>query len=354
MKKNLILLFIATLLFAGCASDYVILPSETGIILTADTSVRLMGNEITFTVKDIDGNDLTADCKFTVNDNSIEGNTFTSPTAGRFEVKADYFGIISEPLSIRFHDGSEVNFVKRVLIEDYTGTWCGYCTRMAHAIELVKAQTDEPLGTAVAVAIHRPSSTVGSLNYDPYNFMPAQEVEELLSTSGYPKGYLNRMTLWTTPEDTNISQPIALTQGENPKIGLALNPTVENGNITLDVDVMFGKQFSNLRLVVYVLENGLIYDQANYYQNLYGGAHKLIDFEHNHVLRESLTPMLGEAITGSTSIRDTYRRTFNVPVPANIANAANIEFVAFVVDANNNALNVRKAHPGETQEFEEL
>ena len=40
-------------------------------------------------------------------------------------------------------------FKKRVLIEDYTGTWCGNCTRVSHAIEEVKLLTDK----AVTVAI---------------------------------------------------------------------------------------------------------------------------------------------------------------------------------------------------------
>ena len=106
--------------------------------------------------------------------------------------------------------------------------------------------------------------------------------------------------------------------------------------------------------MVYVLENGLIYNQTNYYPDLFGGAHTLVGFEHNHVLRQCVTDLLGDPITGSTTIAQTYSRNFNIAIPANVANAANIEFVAFIVDANNNAINVRKANPGEIQEFEEL
>ena len=49
-------------------------------------------------------------------------------------------------------------FTKRVLIEDYTGTWCGNCTRVALAIERVLAKTDR----AEIVAIHNGD--------DPYHF----------------------------------------------------------------------------------------------------------------------------------------------------------------------------------------
>lgn len=353
MKNNLILLFLTSLFFAGCSADYEILPSYESIILTADSSVKIIGEPITFTVRDSDGNDLTENAIIYVDGEEIEGNSFTSEVVGNFEVTASYYEIESEPITVNFHDGSEINFVKRVLIEDYTGTWCGYCPRVAHAIELVKAQTDEPLETAVPVAIHRASSNPQNLNYDPYNY-DTTELELILSASGYPKGYLNRMTLWMAPEDENLNQAIGLTQGENPKLGLALNPIVENGNITLDVNIKFGKDFSNLKMVVYVLENGLIYDQTNYYPNLYGGAHTIEDFEHNHVLRQCVTPLLGEPITGDTTIANVYNKTFNIPVPANVTNAANLEFVVFVTDVNNNAVNVRKAVPGEIQEFEQL
>ncbi len=353
MKKNFIILFLTGLLFSGCSADYEILPSYESIILTADSSVRIIGEPITFTVRDSDGNDLTEDAAILVNGEEIDGNTFTSETVGNFEVKAIYYEIQSDPITINFHDGSEINFVKRVLIEDYTGTWCGFCPRVSYAIDLVKAQTDEPLGTAVPVAIHRASSNPQSLDYDPFNY-DTTELELMLSASGYPKSFLNRMTLWNAPEQNNLNQAIALTQGENPKLGLALNPILENGNISLDVNIKFGKDFSNLRLVVYVLENGLFYDQTNYYPDLYGGAHTLEDFEHNHVLRQCLTPLLGEPITGNTSIANVYNKTFNIPVPASVVNAANIEFVVFVTDINNNVINVRKADPGEIQEFEQL
>lgn len=350
MKKNLILLFVTVLFISGCSTDYEILKSYDSISLTADSSVKLVGETITFTVKDNQGADLTADATFYVDDVKIEGNIYSSSVVGSHTVTAQYFTVTSTPLIINFHDGSEINFRKRMLIEDYTGTWCGYCPRVAWAIELVHQQTED----AVAVAIHGPSSDPTNAGYDPFMF-DATELTTLLSFSGYPQGYLNRMTKWKALQPNNIDQAIAFTQGENPKMGVAMTSTVEGGNITMDVNVMFGKDFSNnLRLVVYVVENGLIYEQHNY-TSYYGDVDVIEDFEHNHVLRSCLTPLLGEGISGdATKLAQTYTRRFEVPVPANVANAANIEFIAFVVDENNNVVNVRKAHPGETQAFEQL
>lgn len=352
MKKNFILIIAALLVFAGCSTEYDILKSQEAIILTADSSVKVIGETVTFTVKSKDGNDLTADTQFFVDGAAIEGNTFSTETVGNYNVTAEYFSVTSDALMVNFHDGTGINFRKRMLIEDYTGTWCGYCPRVAYAIELVHQQTED----AIAVAIHRPSSTVTSPVYDPYNYPDAAQLENSLGGSGgYPKGFLNRTIQWGSLEPDHINEAIALTQGENPKLGLAMTSAITEGNITLDVNVMFGKDFTNsLRLVVYVLENGLIYEQHNY-TSYYGGVDVLEDFEHNHVLRATLTSILGDGIDGTQATSgNVYTKSFSVPVPAKVANADKIEFVAFVIDETGKVVNVRKAGKAETQDIELL
>jgi len=349
MKKIVSLICLTVLVISGCARDYEILDSYDSVILTADRSYALVNNTITFTVKDNNGNDHTGEASFYVNGEKITGNALTSATVKQYDVKAVLGPLLSETVKVSFGNTEELNFKKRVLIEDYTGTWCGYCTRVAWGLELVKAQTDY----AVPVAIHRPSSNPSNAQYDPYNF-DASAVENTLSAIGYPKGYLNRRTRWTSPEPNNVAQVINLTQGENPKLGLAMTPKVENGNISLDVNVMFSKDFAatNLKLVVYVLENGLLYEQHNY-TDYYNGQAVITDWVHNHVLRSCLTDMLGDAIpAGETAAYNTYKRTFRIPVPANVTNTANMEFVAFVLNDANRSVNVRTAHAGEVQQFE--
>lgn len=349
MKQKLILFLAAVGMLFSCTTDYEILASAESIILTADSSSRIIGNDITFTVTNNEGLDLTEEAVIYVNGVEIENNVFNSFEIGNFEVKAVYVGVNSEPITVNFHDGSEINFAKRVLIEDYTGTWCGYCPRVAHAIDLVNQQTDK----AVVVAIHRESLNPNSPSYDPYTF-DSSELEDILNIPGYPKGLLNRMTQWTFPEPNNINQAIALTQGENPKLGLAMNASVTGNNIGIDVNVQFSKDFEGLKLVVYVMENGLVHYQYNY-TNYYGGQSVIPDFVHNHTLRHCATNLLGDTISSAeTRTGNIYSRSFNFPVPATIENAANLEFVAFVVGADGKAINVRAAKPGDVQDFEFL
>ena len=231
-------------------------------------------------------------------------------------------------------------FNKRVLVEDYTGTWCGNCTRVAYGIEQLELLTEK----AVVVAIHNGN--------DPYHYAGYQPLKDLISPNNdleLPQARLNRTTVWIDP-DTNSQDAINLTSN-NCGLGIAMTSVVADGNINLDVKVKFAQNYSNLKLVVYILENGLRYRQVNY-SDYYESVNNIQNFEHNHVLRTSLTYLLGDPMTG-TEFDQVFTRNFTLPVPTNIANADNISFVAMVVDANNYALNCRAAGPNEVQAFEE-
>lgn len=231
-------------------------------------------------------------------------------------------------------------FKKRVLIEDYTGTWCGNCTRVSYAIEQVKEQSDK----VVTVAIHNGN--------DPYHFAGIGPLKNLIlpnSQLALPVSRLNRMIVWTFPETSYINEAIDLTSN-NTTLGLAMNSTLNNGNIDLTVDVKFLDNYSDLKLVVYVLENGLVYTQRNY-TTYYNDVDYITDYVHNHVVRSTATNILGDAISGTTT-GATVTKNFSFPVPANVENADNISFVAFVVGSDNKSLNARESHINETQAFE--
>ncbi|WP_395064434.1 Omp28-related outer membrane protein [Flavobacterium sp.] len=231
-------------------------------------------------------------------------------------------------------------FKKRVLIEDYTGTWCGNCTRVAYAIDQVNEQTDK----AVSVAIHNGN--------DPYDFAGIAPLKNLIlpnSPLALPVSRLNRTLVWTFPEPTNIQEALDLTSN-NSTLGLAMSSTVSNGTLNLDVKMKFVEDYSNLKLVVYLLEDHLIYYQRNY-TNYYNAVNPILDYEHNHVLRSSLTNILGDEINGAIN-GSTITKNFSIPIPSNIANPTNISFVAFLVGSDNKALNARASKANENQTFE--
>jgi thiol-disulfide isomerase/thioredoxin len=331
----------------GASENYEIIPSQDPVLLSSNNNISLVNGVIEFRATQ-GSEDITESTSFFVDDEMIEGNSFSSEDPGDFTVTAEYQSINSEPITINFHDGSQVNFKKRVLIEDYTGTWCGYCARIAFAVEEVQQNTEN----AVVVGIHRDSSNPNSVTYDPYNF-DSSVIENNLEGVGYPKGYLNRNILWQSPEPQNVSQVLDLTQGDNPKLGLAMESEVTGNSVNLNVKVKIAKNFNNLKLVVYVLENGLIYEQKNY-TNYFNAVNPIEGFEHNHVLRSVPTSLTGQPINMSEFTDDVYTKNFTFSVPASIENSENMEFVAFVINANGTAINVRKASTNEVQDFEQI
>lgn len=233
-------------------------------------------------------------------------------------------------------------FKKRVLIEDYTGTWCGNCTRVAYAIDQMKEQSDK----VVTIAIHNGN--------DPYHFAGIQPLKDLIMPNSdleLPQSRLNRTIVWTSPEPSNLAQAKALT-GNNAGLGIAMSSTIVNGTVNLDVNMKFAQNYTGLKLVVYALENHLIKNQVNY-TSYYGNVNPVPGYEHNHVLRKEITNLLGDPITESTTAGQTVTKSFSFPIPSNFTNPENISFVAMIVNADNLSLNARAAEKNENQSFEQ-
>jgi hypothetical protein len=233
-------------------------------------------------------------------------------------------------------------FKKRVLIEDYTGTWCGNCTRVAYAIDQMVEQSDK----VVTIAIHNGN--------DPYHFAGFQPLKEMIMPNSdleLPQSRLNRTIVWTSPEPSNLAQAKALT-GNNAGLGIAMSSTVVNGTVNLDVNMKFAQNYTGLKIVVYALENHLIRNQVNY-TSYYGNVNPVQGYEHNHVLRKEITDLLGDPITESTTAGQTITKSFSFPIPTNFLNPENISFVAMIVNADNLALNARAAEKNENQSFEQ-
>ena len=310
----------------------------TAIEITHDgqPQVILKGDSFIFQVKANNSTDVTAESTFKVDDFPIDGHTFTtSDEPKEYMVQAFYNDIVSEPITVITSDG----YPKNVLIEDYTGTWCGNCPRVSYAIEQVKNQTDR----VVSVAIHISDS---------YTFDGAITVNDEFGIASYPNARLNRIHKWTAPEPDNIAEAVNFT-GLAP-LGVAISSTLVGNTISISNRVEFAETITEpLKLVVYLVENSLIQDQENY-TNYFGGDAILVNFEHNDVLRAIYTNHLGNTIPADQAVEDTiYLLQLNENLSISIENLANLHLVAFVVNADTNeVINVREAVIGETQEFE--
>src|SRR5690606_22782994 len=129
------------------------------------SNVVAINDDFIFTVVDNTGKDITDESTIYVDDTALTDNIFTTTTAGSIEAYAVYD-----------KDGEtytsetkifDVKFTKRILIEDFTGTWCGYCPRVMYALENLANQTED----MVMIGIHRfQKSNPSAYGYDPFTY----------------------------------------------------------------------------------------------------------------------------------------------------------------------------------------
>src|SRR5690606_15610698 len=137
--------------------------------LTIDVSRAMKNQTITFGLLDGNGDNTAADATFYVNGNAISGFTFVSPIEGSFEVYAEYI-VNGETITTPVKEFSVYIPKRYVVIEDYTGTWCGSCLDALIAIDHAKELTPY----ISVVAIHKTAISIP----DPMDFARIQDLQD--------------------------------------------------------------------------------------------------------------------------------------------------------------------------------
>ncbi len=331
MKQfKLITIFVAltTLLFS-CSSEEEKM-EITRISISTENTIVPINQKVTFKIVSDLGDNIIDEAKLYVNGTPIEENFFVPTKLGKFKIKAVYREIRSNEIEIDVKD--IVFFQMFPIVEDYTGTWCGYCTRVAYAIEKLKNRTNK----ALPITIH--SGDVMQTKYD-------RILMNYFDVKGFPTALINRETKWMYPEPDNLDQIINLTK-KNAFLGVALTSKIEEDKINVTVKVKTSQDFTDTRLVVFLLENGINASQSNY-TSYYGGKKEIKNFIHNHVLREAFTDPKGDDIPDSEMTRgNVYTKDLSISIPKNVDNIDETDIVAFVVGADKKVLNARKVRTG--------
>lgn len=150
LTKFFTLFVAAATLLVGCGGDDNNEVKPTGdITLKADAESVVVGQSITFTITDAEGNDVTAGATiFNRTDNyAMVSNPYVTTKEGRTE----FFAVVGESSSDvvvvmvtpvvaeRPEDPqpSNTNFAHRILLIDHTGVQCGQCPHMMNALREV-------------------------------------------------------------------------------------------------------------------------------------------------------------------------------------------------------------------------
>ncbi|PZO28366.1 MAG: hypothetical protein DCF13_09090 [Flavobacteriaceae bacterium] len=346
MEKKLNLILVVSLLFTmlSCTKTENEVDEQvvSNIVLSTNKINSNVGETVVFTVTSNFGSNLSSESNFLVNNQPISGNSYTFTEVGTYSVYAIYNSFISNTITITVSDeplNSELKFVNRVLVEEYSGTWCGNCPRILYGTELLKQQTDK----AVTVQVHL-------FGNDPFITSQGNSLASSQGVSGVPTGKINRTLNWSGPQYQNISQVISEIK-PNSNVGLAINASLSSNQLNVAVKMGFAENM-NSKLVVYLVEDNLFHTQSNYSSNLYGGLSSIPNFEYDGVLRSVVSAIAGDEITVAGNEVD---KNYTISLPSSINNTANVKVVAFLINSTSgNVLNVREAKIGQSQELEML
>ncbi len=230
--------------------------------------------------------------------------------------------------------------IKRVLVEEGTGTWCQWCTRgEVYAKEIHKQFPAE----AVFISVHGGSSS------EPMN-MP--DYIDSLGISSFPSGKIDRVGQ-SSMHPSGISSDVNSRLGNPAMADVDIVPDYEPSSRLLSATIFItpDQQLTgNYGVGLIVLESGITgpspaYDQSNAYSGgnngVMGGFENLPSpvpasyMSYNHVPRKLLGGFSGssDSLPNPLDSGTTYRHTFSWTVPTDF-NADYMTVVGVFVDKN--------------------
>jgi thiol-disulfide isomerase/thioredoxin len=314
----------------------------TSVEIRTYSDAIFIGNSATFTATAVYSNgstqDKTSESEFYIDDVLLAGNEYTSSQEGTVIAKAVFDAMSSSDISLAIVDPSNLpaSFSKKAVVEDYTGTWCGWCPRVSHAASLVEEQTDK----VFVVGVHNGDQMANS-------FGDAMENE--FDIPGFPTAYVDRANTWAGDQPNNLDQVLNVAEG-SVAFGLAIESSLTGSILDFKIYQGFLQNMSDVKLVVFVLEDGILANQANY-TSYYGGGSTITDFEHNGVLRYSATNVMGDSTTSTAGIHD---KSFSVDLSAyGVLVPENTGILAMLVDQSGRVLlNAQYVAANESRPFD--
>lgn len=260
-------------------------------------------------------------------------------------------GVLAVSASIFFGVNQEADAAKRrVVVEDHTGAWCGWCVRGTQTLRDLLEQYGDDF---IPVAIHNGDAMAVSDIQSP--------LAQKIGLTGYPSGSVNRI-LFSGQSTVAVSdgywpqytKQILETPGlKDSWADVKVNWSVDGaGNLTAEVTVTADADASgDFGINLYVMEDGVTgsgsgYDQQNYLSGnasfkghyYYDKPKVITGYEHDNVMRYMLSGYDGKlSPIGTTTIKkgDVFTKTFNQNISQRIQNKDNVWVVALVQNLSN-------------------
>ena len=255
-------------------------------------------------------------------------------------------------------------YVKKILIEDYTGHTCPNCPAAARELEAIhEVYGDQIIGLALHVSTGFAGPWTGSGKFE-YDFRTKWGTDWDnffdISNSGLPRGMVNRMGYpdnhklgkneWLSAVITELEKEIDF------GISITINDTENEGLITINTEILNNTD-GDYKLLVSLSESNIINWQKD-------GSNDIEEYKHNHVLRTVLTEeslsnssnyITGQQIEKTINYNLSALEQFNIDYSFNTAgngngnsggwDSSNMSVIAYIYDnTTQEILQVEEAH----------
>lgn len=287
--------------FSFVACEKGIVEGEPVLSFSSDFMLANGTDKLVMTVT-VEGEDVTEDAIFFLNELPHNGNTFSTSTAGNYTFHAVYNNQRSNSLMVKVADtrlygelpadsvASKFDgFAHKVLLTQGTGTWCGWCPYMIRSIELFREEQANA-DKVVVVATH---------SGDNLSCKASEAALKACRISSYPSSAfnLNYESLISNNVPSynavNINTKAAMELKEDARVGIAAVSRIAGGKASVRAAVKVGVSGA-YRINAWLVEDNVVDVQSNYTE-LYDGKSSAV-IEHDFVLRAAscTTPIYGE------------------------------------------------------------
>ena len=234
-----------------------------------------------------------------------------------------------------------------MLLEDYTGVNCVPCFAANTFVEGVLAANPESIVT-YGVHGNLQSDPVDGSRYD-FRYDDAFELESAAGIIGKPSASFNRVTL---PNGKKVQAGLGSWQGfidtelakeQVAEIRMLSDFDSETRRADISITVVPREDISGeVNIFIVITENHLVDSQAS-------PDGVVLDFEHNHVMKASLTGLTGASLASDLIEGSDYRYSISYTLPEEVNEewvAENMEVVAYVTasDRDDEVLQAFQVH----------
>ena len=238
-------------------------------------------------------------------------------------------------------------YKRNVIIEEYTGVYCGYCPDGHRIANELAAKYQDRL---FVLNIH----TGGYANDASIDFRTEDGNIIGAKVNSFPTGNVNRLANKAVGRDTwslYVEQQVEQMAECNVAGQVVIDKDARKATVTVEVYYTANSVSETNYLNVVMLQDNIIAYQNGSYLNpdqVVGGQYR-----HMHAFRDAITPTWGEDIaptTAGTFITKTYEYDIPAKIGSFDVDIDDIEFVAFVTETKNEdksttpILNANKLH----------